>query len=186
MKRLGPILLLLAACQSTSPSGFLADYRKLRPNPAAKNQLTWFKPGIDLREYDQLMIDPVEVHLNPDSEAGAIGEATLQKAADAFRDIMIETIEPYYTVVTEPGPHVLRVRAALTDVQPAGRDVQVGTAALEAELLDPDTGARLAAVVDRISSGGSGARPPKEWRSVEGAYREWARRLLEFMDSHRG
>ena len=72
MKRLA-LLLLLAACTSTTQSGFLANAKDLTPRPDSKGQRAWFKPGIDLRDYDRIMIDPIEVRLNPDSEAGALG-----------------------------------------------------------------------------------------------------------------
>ena len=173
MQRLASFL-LLAACTSTPTSGFLANTGDLKARPGQKSQRAWFKPGIDLRDYDGIMIEPIEVRLNPNSKAGALGAATLREASEEFRSILVETLGPYYTVEQNASIHVLRVRAAITDIVPSGGRVGLGAAAMEAELLNPETGERLAAVIDRIE----GTKEPAD------AFREWARRLLDFIDSH--
>ena len=71
-----------------------------------------------------------------------VPEEIRAKAASYFKEILFETIEPYYSVVAEPGMHVLRVRLALTDLQPAPEmeegkpGVHHGGAELEGELVD--------------------------------------------------
>ncbi|MHC4548248.1 MAG: DUF3313 domain-containing protein [Planctomycetota bacterium] len=185
------LVLLLVACQSGPPgrSGFLRDYSKLRREGKRPNAWVWEKPGVDLRSYDRLLIDPVAVQPLPGSDAGALGEETLGKVADAFRRIMTETIDPYYTVVSQPGPLVLRVRLAVTDVAPAeqevegGPDVRMGRATIEGELLDSVSGDQLAAFTEQIAGSAAGnGQVPREWRHVEGAFQEWANALLDYMD----
>ncbi len=183
--------LLVAACQSApTKSGFLKSYSHLEANPEYKSDLVYIKPGVDMRGYHYLLIDPVQIHLASDSLAAEFGPDVLEKVAQAFTRILKETIDPYYTVVDKPGDNVLRVRLAISDVEPTGSEVvrqkpSVGTAAMEGELLDSLTGEQLAAVVDRIESSAQGAENvPELWRPVEGAFREWAQRLLDFMDSY--
>jgi len=188
MRTLCLLAVMVAACAGPKHSGFLGDYSELKADPKYRASLSYEKPGIDLREYDRLLIDPVAIMLSEDSAAGSLGKETLQKVANAFRRIMVETIDPYYTVVTEPGPHVLRIRIAVTDVEPApeggqGLSVHVGSASMEAELLDSRSGERLVAVVDMIRGSHEGHKAPKEWRHVEGAFIEWSGRLLDYMDS---
>ncbi|MEE8104616.1 MAG: DUF3313 domain-containing protein [Planctomycetota bacterium] len=181
----------VAGCATNTPqaeSGFFADYSKLGPNPKKAGSRIFTKPGIDLRVYDRLMIDPVDVRFSKNSDAGELDAETKQKIADAFRRIMTETIDPYYSVVGDPDRTVLRIRLAVTDVSTAkpgdkGDDwSSVGTASMEAELLDSMTGEILGQVVDKIKGSEKGGKAPSEWQHVEGAFVEWSESLLDYMD----
>jgi hypothetical protein len=185
------LVLLLVACKAGPPgqSGFLDDYSKLKQEGKRPQAWVWEKPGVDMRVYDRLMFDPVEVKLLEGSKAGELGEETLQKVAEAFSRIMTETIDPYYSVVSKGGPYVLRVRLAVTDVAPAeqdvqgGPDVRMGQATMEGELLDSVSGEQLAAFTEKITGSAAGkGKAPAEWRHVEGAFQEWANGLLDYMD----
>jgi hypothetical protein len=185
------LVLLLFACKSGPPSqsGFLDDYSKLKQEGKRPQAWVWEKPGVDMRTYDRLMFDPVEVKLLEGSEAGKLGKDTLQKVAEAFRRIMTETIDPYYSVVNKRGPYVLRVRLAVTDVAPTqqavkgGPDLRMGQATMEGEFLDAVSGEQLAAFTEKISGSAAGkGKAPAEWRHVEGAFQEWANALLDYMD----
>ena len=185
---------LLAGCASApTKSGFLKSYSHLKADPDYKSDLVYIKPGADMRDYDYLLIDPVQIHLASNSLAAEYGPDILEKVAKAFTRILRETVDPYYTVVDKPGEHVLRVRLAISDVAPTSSPVprqepSIGTAAMEGELLDSLTGEQLGAVVDRIDGSMQGADDvPELWRPVEGAFREWAQRLVDFMDAyHKG
>ena len=99
------------------PSGFLDSYAGLRKSPTHEGSWVWMKEGLDLRVFDHLMIDPVEVILDEEGQK-LVTDEMRKKASDAFREILVETIDPYYEIVDAPGEHVLRVRLALTDLQP--------------------------------------------------------------------
>jgi hypothetical protein len=185
------LVLLLVGCKSGPPSqsGFLKDYSMLERSKKRAAAWVWEKPGVDMRIYDRLMFDPVEVELLEGSQAGELGKETLGKVADAFRRIMTETIDPYYSVVNKRGPYVLRVRLAVTDVAPAqeagkgGPNVRMGQATMEGEFLDAVSGEQLAAFTEKISGSAAGkGKAPPEWRHVEGAFQEWANALLDYMD----
>jgi uncharacterized lipoprotein YmbA len=177
---------LLAACASNSPySGFLKDYSKLEPHPEREGTLIWEKADVDMRDYDRLMFDDVVLHRRPGSKT-ELTPQQIGKATAAFRDIFIETIEPYYTVVDAPAPHVLRVRIAITDVEPIQAGISVGSASIEGELLDAQSGERLLAIVDTIEGSKKGREAQEKWRAVEGAFHEWAERLLDYMDEVHG
>jgi hypothetical protein len=187
--------LLATACASKGAgpkdtSGFLGDYSGLRQDDKYKSDWVWVKPDADLREYDRVLIEPVVVMPVKGSSAGDLPPEVLRKVADHFTRILRETIDPYYTLALRPGPHVLRVRVALTDVEKAGGgkagdpDYQVGGAAMEVEIADAATGDRLAAAIDRIEGSQAGRDVPREWKHVEGAFVEWANRLLDYLDYH--
>jgi len=185
--------LLAAACASKGPgpkntSGFLSDYSDLRHDSKYKSDWVYIKPDADLQEYDRVLIDAVVVLPLKGSMAGELGPDALQKIADHFTKILKDTIAPYYTLALTPGPNVLRVRIAITDVEkstggkPGDPDFRVGSAAMECEIVDSESGMRLAAAVDRISGSQAGRDVPREWLAVDGAFQEWANRLLDYLD----
>lgn len=185
--------LLAAACASKGPgpeerSGFLKDYSQLRHDKRYKSDWVWVKPDADLRVYDRVLIDPVVVTPLKGSAAGELGPNVLQRVADHFTKVLKQTIDPYYTLALRPGPNVLRVRIAITDVEkatggaPGDPGYRVGSAAMEAEIVDSVTGERMAAAIDRIAGSQAGRDVPREWTHVEGAFAEWANRLLDYLD----
>jgi hypothetical protein len=185
-------LLLLAACASgpKHTSGFLGDTSKLRQDRQYKSDWVWLKPGVDLRDYDRVIIDPVVVMPLRGSQAQELGPEVLKKVAAAFTETLRETIDPYYSLAPKAAPNVLRVRVAITDVakatggKPGDPGYTVGSAAMEAEILDSVTGERQAAAIDRIEGSQAGTDVPREWVHVKGAFVEWSNRLLDFLDSY--
>lgn len=190
--RILALLLSAAACRSSGPpstSGFLGDYSGFERSRVHPNTWVQFTEGVDLRDYDRLVIDPVVVLLAPGSTAEELGSRTLGRVASEYRRILLETIAPYYTVVEKPGPHTLRIRVAVTDVRPGtaasagATDPDLGSAATEIEIVDSITKKRLAAAIDRSrGSAGSGSDVPERWRGVERIFRDWSKRLLDYLD----
>ncbi|MHC4340096.1 MAG: DUF3313 domain-containing protein [Planctomycetota bacterium] len=183
--------LLLCGCRSRPVgSGFLSDYSQLTKSETYDHAWGWQNDAIDLRDYDRLIIDPVQIKLLPESRGHQLSEDTLRKVAGAFRNILVEAVEPYYNVVSRGGPGVLRLKIAVTDVEPAPNpmdshatgSVGVGQAAMEAEMIDAASGERVAAAMSRIKGSEEGHVAPEQWRHVEGAFREWAQRLLDYLD----
>lgn len=176
-------LLLLAAC-SSHYSGFLdaSIYPKLKPGETKGTKL-WIKEGADLRAYDRLLIDPI-VCMPTEKMTEELTPEQEKKATDVFRRILVEAVDPFYPVVSEPAAHVLRVRIALTELTPTRGDMGVGAAALEVDFRDALSGEVLCAAVSRIEGSERGEEAKEEWKAVEGAFREWADRLVTFMDSH--
>ncbi len=70
-----------------------------------------------LREYKGVMVDQPEVWLAEDSPYGGVKPDNAKVLADAIREgIAIKLIEAGRNVVDEPGPNVLYLRIALTDL----------------------------------------------------------------------
>ena len=173
---------------ATMPAAASLPADALEPYPGHEGASFWVKPGLDLRGYDHLRFPAVRVVPASGSEVASFPDALKQRAADALKLIMLETVAPYYDVVEAPGEHVLDVRLTITDLVAAQEvaegdpAVGVGAAALEGELVDSRTGERLLAFVDRIEGSARGTEAEAEWRPVEGAFREWADALLDFLD----
>ena len=180
------VVALAPACKFKGAKGvgFLDDYSKLAQTERddRRDSWEWFKPGIDLRKYDLLLIDPIVVMGHKRSATEKLSPELKKKASDGFRDVLFQTIDPYYTVVEKPSANVLRVRIALTDLTPDEGEGE-GSASLEAELLDAQTGEKLASFISTIHGSKGGWRAQKKWLAVEGAFIEWSKALLDYMDS---
>lgn len=189
---------LLAACSTTPPaqSGFLSDYSALKPDKYGKPGLMWSeKQGFDWKKYRKVMLDPVVVYYHPQASSKAILPEELAKLATFFREAVATELQGAYPIVSAPGPDVLRIRAAITDVVPASPALNVvttavafvpldlGGAAIEAEFLDSTTNERLAAMVDRKRGSSFDMKGGfTELGHAKAAFKEWAvdlRRALQ-------
>ena len=180
----------LSACSTTPPdsSGFLTDYSQLKPDKHGNSGLLWTEvPRFNWKQDRQVQLDPVVIYYHPSAENRAIRSDDLKMLADYFREAVIAELQGTFAVMTTPGPDVLRIRAAITDVVPASPAVNavttvvafvpldLGGAAIEAEFLDSATGERLAAMVERKKGspvnvvGGF-----TELGYAKAAFREWA------------
>lgn len=206
--------LFLAGCaaggmKKVEKAGFLDDYSQLKPGGEDRAALVFIKPGVDLKPYDKLMFERVTVILSPEAEYKVIDPALLKELTDYYQNALINAVKDGYQVVDQPGPGVLRVRAAITDVKPSkpvantmssiipigmavaavtkvASDDNVGTgeAATEMEALDSVTGERLAAAVDRRQGGKMAFRG--KWTDTKDAFDFWAKRFRERLDEMRG
>jgi len=175
--------LALAACGSVpaGTSGYLSDYARLERNTEAKDDphaLRWVAPGDALLDYDRLLIETYSLQPERGSGLAKMDAANARELLDALRTTMIDVVDPYYSVVSEPGPGVLRLRVAIRDIGfPEGtRDPKKATSiAFEAEMLDSQTGRQMAAVVRRMTV-----------PDGESAYARLAQGLLDFMNEQHG
>jgi len=164
MVLLGAFVISFAGCAATPPpySGFLSDYSKLHEDKYGDRSLRWYeKDHFDWQQYRKLMMDPVVVYFHPEAKYRQIDPEAVKKLTDYFRTVVEEQLAGEYPIVTTPGPDVLRVKAAITEIVPANPAVNIvttaaafvpldmGGAAIEAEFLDSQTNEVLAAMVDR-------------------------------------
>jgi hypothetical protein len=105
-------------------SGFLSDYGRLKQAPFGDGIQCWRAPEFDAKAYDQVLISRVLVTLKP-SEAQAIDPTDLKALTDYFHDSLARALDPQLKVVVTPGPGVIVIRVALTDLVPTqvGRSV---------------------------------------------------------------
>lgn len=221
MKRQGWIYLLvlvtglaLAGCaaggmKDVKESGFLNDYSQLKPGGKDQAALVYIKPNFNFKPYDKIMFDRVEVVLSDQAESKVIDPALLKEMTDYYQKALLDAVKGGYQVVDQPGPDVLRVRTAITEVKPSkpvadtmstilpigwvvagatkvASDDNMGTgeASSEMEVLDSKTGERLAAAVDRRQGGKSVFRG--KWDDTKDALEYWAKRFRQRLDEMRG
>lgn len=204
---------LLAGCaasgmKSVKQSGFLGDYSQLRPGGDDRAALLYIKPGATLKPYNKLMFERILVLLSDNADYQAIDPTILKELTDYYQNALIEAVRSGYEIVDQPGPDVLRVRIAITDIKPskpvanalstinpvglavagatkAVSDDNLGTgeAGTEFELLDSTTGERLAAAVDRRQGGKAVFRG--KWDDTKNAFDFWAKRFRQRLDEAR-
>jgi hypothetical protein len=194
--------------KNVEKSGFLGDYSQLKAGGDDRAALTYVKPGADFKPYTKLMFERVTVSLNADATKREVDPAILVEMTDYYQKALLAAVKDGYEVVDQPGPDVLWVRVAITDVVasnptantlssivPVGMvvsaaakattDVNMGTgeAATEMEVLDSMTKERLAAAVDRRQGGKAAFRG--KWVDTQQAFDFWAKRFRERLDEMR-
>jgi hypothetical protein len=148
-----------------------ATYDGLQPVNISGLDLAYAKPGATLAGYSRVMIAPVSVAFDKSWEAKAPGSPYRMSTSEIERirsDVAKIVSDAFtkelkrggYTIVTEAGPETLLVRPAIIglyvnapDVMRAGRSrtytASAGQMTLVAELIDSETGAVVARVLDR-------------------------------------
>jgi hypothetical protein len=192
-------MLALGCAKELPPkfSGFLDDYSVLRPSQKLDGALVWKNKAKRLNVYKMIIIDPVQVYMS-DEDIEKVGAERTQDLARYFEDEIRTAMEDSYPIVDHSGFGVLRIRAALTNVR-RGRPLLnltpafsylgfgLGGAAIEAELLDTQTGECVVAFVDsqrgKAYRKTAGARPYGDARDV---LRSWAILLRDGLDQARG
>lgn len=203
------LLLLLSGCatsqsvETVRPSGFLEDYSQLKPGGSGQAALLYRNPNANIGRYDKFMIDDVAIWYSEEESLRDLPEEDLKQLALLLKVRVIEALKNEgLSRVKEPGPGVMRIRAAITDakkskpvldtvttVLPHSRVVSttkrlafgthsfVGRAGIEGEILDSQTGERLGAMVDRRAGGKTLQGSLNSWDDVEQSYKFWAERL---------
>lgn len=190
-------------------SGFLGDYSELQPHPKKGDDLLVYrKAGGVLGEYRAFLVDRPLVYFVPDSKGIGVDPAELQMLAQHLHDAVVAQLEKGgFQVAEEPGPGVLVLRTAITDVNPvnpaknisakvAGAAVGVGLlvprtdlggASIEVEMLDGESGERVAAVVasKRSRRFGGLIKGSKRWGDVKAAFESWAKQFRKQLEETR-
>jgi hypothetical protein len=190
-------------------SGFLGDYSDLKPGPGEGVKYRYIKPGVDFRKYNKVMLDSVIFFFAEDSKYKGIDPVDLKDLADAFNQAAVKALGDAYPVVAEAGPDVIRLRVAVTKLEPSspGRSVVssvvpvglaisvvkkgvtgswtgAGKTGMEMEALDSVSQERVAAGVDERAGGKTSSFT--KWGSAKEAFEFWAKRLRIALDTVHG
>jgi len=100
---------------------FLSNYSKLvaTPLPNGATDLLYTVPGASERaaKYTAVMIDQPEILISPKSDYQGAKPADLEAISEQVRKDLSDTLKAGgYGVVESPGPNVLYIRAAVTDL----------------------------------------------------------------------
>lgn len=211
------VFMFAAGCakkQAVKESGFLDNYADLKEGRKGGVNKVYFKEGVDFKKYNKIMLDHVVFFFSADSKYKGVHPDRLQKLADAFHIAAAETLEGSYPLVDKPGPDVMRIRIAITDVVPSkpglnlivtampggfgvkalkkattGSHSFIGNTAMEAEILDSLTNTQIALAMDSRGKGDKIIGLTEgltKWGDVKDVFKFWAKRLKIWLDETHG
>jgi hypothetical protein len=189
---------------------FLGDYAKnLQPGPKDGASERWLKPGVDFTKYSKIMLDHVIFFFADDSENKGIDTSDLGDIADRCDLALVTALKESYSIVTEPGPDVVRIRFAITDLKqsrpvlsgvssvlPIGLGISLvkkgatgswtgsGVTKAAVMILDSMTSEVIAVARDDYSA--KFTERFTKWGSVEEAFKFWGEKLKQFMYDYCG
>lgn len=171
--------------------------------PSKKFKLVYLAPGTDFRGYSKVMVDPTEISFDKnwlrdwnDQHAGEgqisgydLKSAVTEGAKRASTVFDKAFADGGYTVVTTPGPDVLRVRTGILNIVVAAPDVMVmgrtfantqaaGAATFVVEARDSESNALLGRIVDRRLAGNNGLinrSSATNWSDFLDVAKSWAK-----------
>jgi len=200
-----------AAAQDFQSSDFLSDYSQLKKSSDAYMDYTYLAPGAPdkMANYSAVMIDQPEIFIAPNSKYKGMKPDDMKALADAFRTSMAQSLAQDYLIVEQPGPNVLYLRFALSNLQlkkkrrgllsftPVGLVVGAAKSALttdfskkidlkgltmEMEVLDSNSEEQLAALLETRS----GAKDdPASWSELEALIAVYSQRVRCRLDNAR-
>lgn len=147
---------LASGCSAPAPrTGYLSNYDNLER--IDKDIARYVSP--ELGEYSTFLVDPIEVRVQ--KEPPVLDDEQREDVIAFFRENLILAFEERGLTVTDaPEEGVARIRLAITDIRkgtwwlnvhPISKlsGAGIGGAAMEAEIVDSDSGIQLAAMVQR-------------------------------------
>jgi len=209
---------LLCGCGTTlqarkaMPSGFLKDYSQLKPGAEGQALLVYVNPRTDFRRYDKILMDPVRVYAGKRSPIAKIPREDLRSMVNYLEATVREQLKADYTFVDEPGPGVMRLQIAITDVKGSvvaldvmssltppgialsalkqvstGSPSATGSVGGECQAVDSLSNVRLFAAVDaRVGQKYTGKFDKfNKWRAAQGAFDYWAGQLQQWLRERR-
>lgn len=172
--------------------------------------MVYINPQANFRAYNKAMVDPITLWVAKDSRMADMSQEDLKALADHLYLAAYHALDKDYTMVSQPGPGVLRLRAAITEAKgskvgldvfsavypgarllSAGKKLSSGThsfvgkAGIEVEVVDSVSGARLLAAVDERAGAKTLKGSFDTWDDVKSAYDHWADRLNIRLDELR-
>jgi hypothetical protein len=184
-----PLTLLLAACAtptSSGDSGFLKDYSILAPNPDVPDVQRWI--SADASQYERILVVPFVAYFHPNVAGKPINANELDDLLTRLRSQVIAALADDSLMATEPGPGVLRLEVAITDLHEqasAGSDLGLGNANVELRATDSQTGTLLAAATQRAKLDGLEQGADGKWALAREAAKIWAQRIAAALDAAR-
>jgi hypothetical protein len=190
-------------------SGFLGDqsvYDKLTPGPEGGIKLRWIQPGIDAKKYNKYMVDSVIFFLADNSQYKGIDPEEMKALADQFNMAIVAAMKDKWPIVADPGPDVIRLRIAITNIKqsrpgvsavtsivPVGLGVSLvkkgatggwsgsGETGMEAMMLDSMTNTVIGMGVDQKQA--EFDQRFSKWGSAADDFKFWSENMVRNLDN---
>jgi hypothetical protein len=169
----------------------------------------YVKPGIDIRQYNKIIIDPVMI--SKDGELNKDQRENYQTLANNAYVYLTEALEKDYTIVKEPESGTLRIQWAIVDADSSkplrntlstivpigiglsviklaavGKQLGVGEITIQMKVTDAVTGELLGAALDRRVGGKDITELWSSWYNANAALQYWAKRTAFVLCGTRG
>lgn len=190
---------MLASADELVGSGFLEDYSQLVPDPSRLGTYFWMNPGFHPKDYHSVMVGPVEVWYHPESKYQGIRPAQLSVLTTNVRETLIKRLAEGLNITREPGSGTLLINAAIVDLEARrpkkkaynflplgvvtkgiksgmGKNYVISGTALEAELIDTQSGERMGLIV--VKNLGDRSKDTTTWEEILLHFDEFARMLV--------
>jgi hypothetical protein len=205
---------LLAACQTTHQvsettpadfSGFLGNYSMLQKGSDDEANYLYIDKSVKWSKYTKAYIKPVELwkSADPDAALNKMSPEDQQLLVNYFYTALVDTLKKEFQIVSQPGPDVLVIHAAITggrgskpvlnlisSVMPVGLVISytkqaitgtgsaVGVIDIEVDFTDGASGQRVAALADaRAGTKAWRTKFDGTWGDAKLAFEWWAERL---------
>ncbi len=121
---LGVTFLATAALaeEAFTRSGFLGNpsvYDLLQKVSGEGNAYRWIKPGADIQKYNKFTVDSVIFFLADKADYKGVDPQEMKDMCDAFNKEIVAAFKDKLPIVADPGPDVMRIRIAITNIQPS-------------------------------------------------------------------
>jgi len=113
------------AAPTASQGKFLSRYDQLRPVEGADSARSWREQGVNWKQYDKVLIERIRIYLKEDSAEKGIDPTDLKMLTDYFYEALKKEIAPTAQIVDQPGPGVLGLRIAITDLMPTNAQLSL-------------------------------------------------------------
>jgi len=106
-------------------AGFLPDYSKFAPASDGSGAEAWQEPNTELKKYNKILFERILVWYKNDAEFKGIDPTALKALVDYFHSAIVKQLGNTYPVVNEPGPDVMRIRIAITQLVPTQTEMSM-------------------------------------------------------------
>lgn len=197
--------------RAVTEAGFLKDYSILRPGGEGEAAFRYVKPDVNFSAYDKVLLEPVTLWAANSDSLKDVSEEDRSMILDYLHTALAKRLGEKMTLVDQPGPGVLRIRAAITEAEKApavmstvstvmpmmwvasnlkkiavGTQSFVGAAGAEVEITDSVSGELLGAAVDRRTGTKSLERiGGGSWDDFRNACDIWAQMLANRLAAER-
>ncbi len=203
----------VTAAEKVKETGFLQDYSLLsKADPDGLVNRVYIKEGVDWSAYDTILLDDVVFFIADDAKYKGFEAEELSELGTAFRQSMIINLAGAYEFTDTPGPGVLRIRTAVTNLVPnnsvtgtvttivpiglglsavkkavTGTHIGMGQVAFEGEVIDAQTGEIVGAVMDaKTGEKYKVTKSISKWGHVRDVFNTWATNLRQRLDQRSG
>jgi hypothetical protein len=182
-------VLAITGCSTTTTQSF-------RVPDSSNVEAAFIATDADFSKYHQLLAEEMGIFFPQHVQ---MSDEDLQRLRQIFRDAFLPKLD-HYTIVDQPAPGTLAVKASLIDLRKAAtadvpqlsmalKDVaKPGALVFLMEFRDPATGLVLGRAADSAAAPefAYGDGSPTDWGAVETAAEHWAILFRDFLDNNLG